>query len=91
MMVPFESVFNTELGMRKSVVEPMLFMENKVEVAPADVVEEMLKSIVLSDVEAAWRDKSADGEVEPSPKFPVVGLKRKDEVPVVPKTTVDDA
>ena len=47
--------------------------------------------VVLSEVEAAWSERSAYGDEVPSPKFPVVGLKRKVEVPAAPKRTVDDA
>ena len=40
-------------GIWKSVVEPMLLIEKRVEVAPLLVVEEIVKSVVFTDVDAA--------------------------------------
>ena len=62
-----------------------------VDVAPADVVDEITKSVVLSDVDAACNESREYGEDVPSPRFPVVGLKRKVEVPALPNATVLDA
>ncbi len=52
MTVPLAFVFKIDEGIWKSVVEPMLFTENKVENAPVFDVEPIAKSVVLSDVDA---------------------------------------
>ena len=84
-------VLRSDDGSCASVVDPVFDTEKSVVVAPAEVVDEIAKSVVLSEVEAAWSERSAYGDEVPSPKFPVVGLKRKVEVPAAPKRTVDDA
>ena len=85
------SVFNTDEGMRKSVVLPTLLMEKRVDVAPVLVVDEIAKSTAFSDVDAACSESSAYGDDVPRPRLPVVGLKRKVEVPALPNATVLDA
>ena len=90
-MVPFASVFNTDEGIWKSVVDPMFETEKSVDVAPVEVVDEITNNVRFIDVDAAWSDNSAYGEVLPNPRLPVVGLKRKVDVPADPKATVDDA
>ncbi len=58
-IVPPTVVFNMDDGIWKSVVEPMLFTEKSVEVAPELVVEEIAKSVLFTDVDAAWSERSA--------------------------------
>ena len=48
-MVPFTSVVRSAEGIWKRVVEPMLLMEKRVEVAKDAEVEPMAKSVVVTD------------------------------------------
>ena len=57
--MPLLFVVRSADGIWKSVVEPMLLMEKSVDVAPLLVVEEIVKSVVLTDVDAAWSDSVA--------------------------------
>ena len=69
----------------------MLLMENRVEVAPPEVVDEMVKSVVLTDVDAAWSESVAYGEVVPRPRLPVCELNMNVDVPAFPNLMVFDA
>ncbi len=68
MMVPFESVLRSEEESWKRVVEPVLEMEKRVDDAPEFEVEPIAKRRLLAMlvVEAAWTERSAEGEVEPT-------------------------
>ena len=70
---------------------PLFFMLKSVVVVPSLEVELMTKRSLLSEVEAARSEKSAYGDVVPSPKFPVWETNVRLEVPAFPKTTVEDA
>jgi hypothetical protein len=69
-MVPLAFVVSTVLGIWKRVVEPMLLIEKRVEVAVPPVDEAMAKSVVGEPtpvVEVAWTLRSAKGVEEPIP------------------------
>ena len=54
-----------------AVVEPVLEMEKRVEVAPSAVEEPMAKTVwKFPVVEAAWMESCANGEVVPRPTLP---------------------
>ena len=91
MIVPPALVLRSDEGNWKSVVEPMFDMEKSVEVAPLLVVDEMVKSVWFTEVDAAWSERSANGEVVPRPRFPVAELNTSGDCPRSPKRTVDDA
>ena len=91
MMVPFALVLRRDDETWKSVVEPMLLILKRVEVAPELVVEESAKSVVFTDVDAAWSERSAYGEVVPRPRFPVEELKMNCVPFALPKRTVLEA
>ena len=72
-IVPFRSVVSTVLGIWKSVVEPMLETENRVEVAVPAVEEPMANKVVGEPyvVVAAYMERSAYGEEVPIPTRPL--------------------
>ena len=91
MMVPPALVVRSADGIWKSVVDPVFEILKSVEVAPVLVVEEMVKSVLLREVDAAWRESVAYGEVVPRPRLPVCDMKVSEEVPLFPKRMVFDA
>ena len=73
------------------VVEPVLEMVKKVEVAKLLVVDPTVKRLSACEVEAAKTDKRDAGVEVPMPRNPVAPLKTSGATPEFPKVTVDDA
>ena len=93
MIVPFALVVRIWLGIWKRVVEPVLLMENSVEVAKLAVEDEMTKKL-SGEPSVVVPEKSASlayGVVVPSPRFPVAPSNTNGEIPAFPNRTVLDA
>lgn len=84
-MVPSELVVSTVLGIWKSVVEPMLLIENRVVKAPLFDVEPTAKSVARAVELAAWTENWAKGVEVPTPTCPAFVTMRL--VPVEEPTT----
>ena len=81
-IVPFELVLSALLPeqvpkVEASVVEPVLEMEKRVEVAKVAVDDPMAKSVVLVSPPLAWIEESAKGEVVPIPTWPVLVMRSR--------------
>ena len=69
-------------GIWKSVVEPVALTLKSVEVAPLLVDEPIAKSVVSTEVDAAFTERSANGDVEPMPILPLPLPTVSAEIPV---------
>ena len=70
MMVPFESVLRSDEVRRKSVVEPMLLTEKRLELTPAPVEEPMTNRSGLIALLDACIANCPVGDVVPTPTLP---------------------
>ena len=73
--MPLASVFNIEEGIWKSVVEPVLEIENSVEVEkvlPLSVVEPIANNVVAVELALAWIANLANGDEVATPMVPAV-------------------
>src|SRR3989338_405612 len=93
MMAPPLFVLRSDDGIWKSVVEPMLLTENKVEVARVAVLGPITKRVSGEpSVGVEVKTESlAKGEVVPIPRFPTLPSKKNGETPALPNRTVEDA